>query len=309
MAIANAPCSWGALEFAELEGDSVGYEQMLDELQAAGYVGTELGDWGFMPTDPAALRGELERRCLGLAGGFVPVALADANAHGPGEAHALRVARLLATVGGDASANRQPVLVLADANGTDPARTRNAGRIRPELGLSARRWQTFVRGAERIARAVRDVTGLQTAFHHHCAGYVETPDEIARFLELTDPSLIGLTFDTGHYAYGSGTTDPASVPTGLECFGDRVRHVHVKDCDPQVAARARAAGWDYFEAIRRGLFCELGRGSVDFPALAAWLRGHDYRGWMVVEQDILPGMGAPRQSAERNRAYLASIGL
>ena len=52
--IANAPCSWGVLEF-DLEGEAAGFEQVLDEMQATGYEGTELGDWDFMPTDPAAL--------------------------------------------------------------------------------------------------------------------------------------------------------------------------------------------------------------------------------------------------------------
>ena len=33
--------------------------QMLDELAAAGYTGTELGDWGYMPTAPAVLSAEL----------------------------------------------------------------------------------------------------------------------------------------------------------------------------------------------------------------------------------------------------------
>ena len=49
--VANAPCSWGALEF-DLEGEAPGYVQVLDEIAETGYAGTELGDWGFMPTDP-----------------------------------------------------------------------------------------------------------------------------------------------------------------------------------------------------------------------------------------------------------------
>ncbi|HWQ14307.1 MAG TPA: TIM barrel protein, partial [Roseiflexaceae bacterium] len=96
---------------------------------------------------------------------------------------------------------------------------------------------------------------------------------------------------------------------GLERFGERIWYVHFKDCAPAVAERARAEGWDYFTAVRHGLFCELGRGAVDFPAVAAWLRARGYRGWITVEQDVLPGMGAPRESARRNREYLASIGL
>jgi inosose dehydratase len=177
------------------------------------------------------------------------------------------------------------------------------------MGLSHDEWATYARGAERVARAVRDETGLRTVFHHHCAGFVETPDEIARFLELTDPSLVGLVFDTGHAVYGSGGADGHAVVAALDRFADRVWYIHFKDCEPRVAARAREEGWDYFEAVRRGVFCELGRGCVDFPAVTAWLRARGYQGWITVEQDVLPGMGAPKESAARNREYLRSIGL
>ena len=96
--IANAPCSWGTLEFEGLEGEQVGYRQMLDELVETGYTGTELGDWGYMPTDPAALRTELAARRLTMLGAFVPVAFSNPAAHASGLAHALRVARLLAAL-------------------------------------------------------------------------------------------------------------------------------------------------------------------------------------------------------------------
>ena len=294
------------LEFEGLEGEPIGYQQMLDELRATGYTGTELGDWGYMPTDSAALRAELQQRDLALTGAFVPVRLRDLNAHAAGEEQALRTARLLVAA---ATEGTQPFLVLADDNGSDPERTMNAGRITPGSGLTTEEWRIFAQGAERIARAVRDATGLRTVFHHHCAGYVETPDEIARLLELTDPDALGLVFDTGHYVYSSGQNDGAVVLEGLQRFGDRIWYIHFKDCQPHVANEARAQGWDYFEAMRHGVFCELGQGAVDFPAVVAWLRQRGYHGWITVEQDVLPGMGAPRESAQRNRDFLRSIGL
>jgi inosose dehydratase len=294
------------LEFEGLEGQAIGYAQMLDELRAAGYTGTELGDWGYMPTDPAALRAELQQRDLALTGAFVPVRLRDLNAHAAGEEQAVRTAQLLVAA---ATEGTQPFLVLADDNGSDPERTMNAGRIMPGSGLNDEEWRIFAQGAERIARAVRDATGLRTVFHHHCAGYVETPDEIARLLELTDPDVLGLVFDTGHYVYGSGQNNGAVVLEGLQRFGDRIWYMHFKDCQPQVAEAARANGWDYFEAVRHGVFCELGKGCVDFRAVTAWLRERNYSGWITVEQDVLPGMGAPLESAQRNREYLASLDL
>ena len=84
-------------------------------------------------------------------------------------------------------------------------------------------------------------------------------------------------------------------------------YVHLKDCEPNVAAEARAKGWDYFEALKHGVFCELGKGAVDFPGVLEWLKKTDYSGYALVEQDILPGMGAPKASAQRNREYLRSI--
>ncbi|MCZ7542269.1 MAG: TIM barrel protein [Anaerolineae bacterium] len=296
--VANAPCSWGVLEF-DLEGETAGYDQVLDEMAQAGYAGTELGDWGFMPTDPGALRAELKQRGLALLAAFVPVALADPARHAEGEAVAVRTARLLADAAGAGC-----FIVLADDNGSVAARTQNAGRITPELGLSEAQWQVFAEGADRIAQAVHEQTGLQTVFHHHCAGYVETPAEIYNLLSLTDSDVLGLCLDTGHYMYGGG--DPLDA---LKRYRDRIWHVHFKDCHPGVAAEARAQGWDYFEAVRHGVFCELGQGAVDFPAIVAELRASGYDGWIVVEQDVLPSMGSPLESARRNRAYLASLGL
>lgn len=298
--VGNAPCSWGTLEFEGTGGEQIGYAQMLDELTETGYTGTELGDWGYMPTDPAALKVELHKRRLVMLGAFVPVDLRHSSALDDGITNAVKTARLLASV----ATSPAPYLVLADDNGTVPERTRNAGRIKPEHSLSLQEWKTFAAGAEDVAAAVFNETGLRTVFHHHCAGYIETHDEIATLIELTDPQSFGLVFDTGHYTYGSGGADAVAA---LDQFRERIWYIHLKDCHPEVAAQARANGWDYFEALRHGVFCELGKGSVDFPRLLRKLAEWDYQGYMLVEQDVLPGMGSPKESARRNREYLKSI--
>jgi len=300
--VGNAPCSWGTLEFDEAKQEQIPFDRMLDELAGAGYTGTELGDWGYMPSDPVLLKAELEKRGLVMLGAFVPVALRDPEAHESGIAMAVKTARLLAAVG----ATPAPYLVLADDNGTEPERTRLAGRVTPETGLSAAEWRVFAYGANQVAGAVFEETGLRTVFHHHCAGFVETPDEIATLLELTNPTRLGLVFDTGHYCYGAGAGD-CDVVSALERFGERVWYIHCKDCHPETARRARAEQWDYFTALRHGVFCELGKGCVDFPALLRRLAARRYQGYVLVEQDILPGMGTPKESARRNREYLRSI--
>jgi len=295
--VGNAPCSWGVLEF-DLDGQAEGADQVLWEMDSAGFEGTELGDWGFMPTEPDALRALLGKHTLELVGAFVPVALVDEGAHEAGVAEALKVARLLAAI------NDEAFIVLADDNGSVPDRVKNAGRIRPEQGLSKAQWATFGRGAEAVARAVCEQTDLRTVFHHHCAGFVETPAEVAALMQHTSAELLGLCLDMGHYAFGGG--DPMQA---LEAFGDRCWHIHYKDFDADVGAQAAALGWDYFEAVRQGVFCELGGGAVDFEAITGELRRAGHGGWIIVEQDVLPGMGSPFDSARRNRAFLRGLAL
>jgi len=297
--IANAPCSWGVLEFEETAASREGAsESVLSEMAEAGYAGTELGDWDFMPTEPEALRALLARHRLAMVGAFVPVALSDQGAHAAGEGAALRTARLIAAVAPGS------FIVLADDNGRVPERVARAGRIRPGEGLDDQGWRALAAGTNRIAASVRRETGLRTVFHHHCAGYVETPEEIEALLSRTDPELVGLCLDTGHYRFGGG--DPAAH---LARHGARVWHVHFKDCAPGVAACSREGGWDYFRSVGRGVFCELGKGDVDFASVLRLLEERRYQGWIVVEQDVLPGMGSPLESARRSRSYLAGLGL
>lgn len=296
--VANAPCSWGVLEF-ELQGSAAGFAQVLDEMRATGYAGTELGDWGFMPTDPARLRDELHARELQLLAAFVPINFSNAHDHAAGEATALRTARLLA-----AASDANPFIVLADENGKNPTRTKNAGRVTSEHALNAEEWRIFAEDVERVALAVRDETGLRSVFHHHGAGFVETPNEVDELMTRTNPELVGLCFDTGHYALGGG--DPIQ---GLQRHFARVWHVHFKDFDSRIANAARENEWDYFDAVRHGIFCELGKGDVDFAGILNFLKAREYDGWIVVEQDVLPGMGTPRDSAQRNRAFLRALGV
>ena len=296
--IANAPCSWGVLEF-DLDGKAAGYEQVLDEISETGYQGSELGDWGFMPTDPADLKKELDQRSLSMVGAFVPVFLKDRKKHRAGAEAAVKTARLMADAG-----YHEAFIVLADDNGSMPERTRNAGHVSPAMGLTDEEWMIFAEGANFVASEVKDKTGLRTVFHHHCAGYVETPAEIDRLLALTDPSLLGLVLDMGHYKFGGG--DPL---TCLIKYQSRIWHIHFKDCHEEIAVQSRTNGWDYFKSVGSGVFCELGKGSVDFPAIVAELKKQKYDGWIVVEQDVLPGMGNPKVCAKRNRDYIQSLGL
>lgn len=294
--VGNAPVSWGIYEFKDAEA-KYPYARVLDEIAETGYSGLELGPWGYLPTDPAVLRPELDKRKLQLLSSFVPVKLVDANAHEDGEAHALKVGKLLAALGAK-------VIVLADENGSVPELVKQAGQ-RKGSALSDSQWNVFAAGVNRIARTVHDELGLKIVFHHHCAGYVETPEEVQELMSRTDADLVGLCLDTGHWQYAGGDAVQC-----IQQYGERVRYLHLKDCDPNIRELCIKEKLDYFEATQAGVFCELGQGSVDFPGVLAEMDKLGYKGWAIVEQDVLTDdLEAPRRSARRNREYLRKLGI
>ncbi len=293
--IGNAPCSWGAFN----SNQDIQYHQVLDEIQQTGFEGTDLGDWGFMPTDPLLLIDELKKRSLHLISGFVSVDFKNKEALSDGIARALQTARLLSAVEGNNS-----FLVLSDLIGNSPLRTQNAGRIRPEMGLLPFQWQNFASSVEQIALQVKgDHRHLVPCFTTIAVDSSKSSGEVGMLLDYTDPSLVGLCLDTGHYRFGGG--DPLRL---FKIFADRVQLVHFKDCDPVIADRSRREEWDYFKSVEQGVFCELGNGDVNFQAVKAELDKIHYQGWIVIEQDQMPGKGSPKESAQRNREYIRSIG-
>ena len=170
--IGNAPVSWAVYE-AHLPNPP--YGSVLDAIAAAGYEGTELGPYGYLPTTKEALAKELDSRGLTLGSSFVPVSLEDPAAREEVIAHSLKVASLLAQFG-------VKELIVADDEG--PMRTAHAGRIPKDgsKGWSASEWKNALETLEVIAKRVKDAHGLSVVVHHHAGTYLETPEEMDRML-------------------------------------------------------------------------------------------------------------------------------
>ncbi len=111
---------------------------------------------------------------------------------------------------------------------------------------------------------------------------IESGAETRRVLE---GSQIGLCVDTGHLA--AAGSDPGEI---VAADPDRVRHVHLKDVDSELAARVVEGSLTFTDAVREGLFVPLGTGNVDVSGIVDTLEGAGYQGWYVLEQDVmLPG--------------------
>ena len=292
--VGNAPVSWGVMEVAGW-GQQVPYGQVLDEISEAGYAGSELGPYGYFPTEPNALMSELSARGLQLVAGFVPIPLAHPERHEAGYQEAMKVAQLLARSGA-------PLIVLADEMSEE--RIAVSGRVDEERdGMNDSQWDGAMRLIRRIAEACREL-GLSPVFHHHAGTFVETPKEIARLCENTDSDLLGLCLDTGHYFFGGG--DPVDA---VRLYGARIRHLHLKDVQLPVLEAARRNEVGFLEAVRRGVFCELGDGAVDLNKVIQDMIAGGYSGWAIVEQDVDPRSAGvkPLESAIRSRQYLRDV--
>jgi len=292
---ASAPDSWGVLDY---EGPSwqQSYEKMLQEMSAAGYTGTELGPYGFFPTDAGLLRSKLEEHKLSLLASFVPVVLSDPASAKVAVAQIRKVGNLLASL-------KAPFLVMADAQSEE--RDRFSGRVTEGTtpALTSEQWRNVAKVVAESALVAADF-GLDLVFHPHVATYLETPAETERFFDATSGSGIGLCLDTGHSVYGGG-----DAIAEAEKFRDILRFVHIKDVNETVLADARRRELTFDGAIAEKVFTVIGEGSINFPSFFKTLEKNGYSGWLVVEQDVTFGKTpiAPAISIAASLKYLRGV--
>jgi inosose dehydratase len=280
--LATGPVSWG-VDFAGAPGNPP-WRQVLDEIERSGFEWMELGPVGYLPDEP----GELRARGLRACGSFIfqPLQERDRLAHIL--AVTRRTCRAIAGAGGSH-------LVVIDL--VAPERARTAGRSAEARRLAPPEWRALVDGVRAVTEVARDEFGLTPVFHPHAGSFVEFVDEIEALLAALP---IGLCLDTGHCAYAG--IDPVEL---YERFADRVSYLHLKDVDRRVVAERL----DFWEAVGAGVFCPLGTGSVDFPALARTLQRHGFDGWATVEQDRAAGDGDALSDVIASRRFVEEAGL
>lgn len=292
---ACAPVSWGVQDDPGPAWDQP-YERILDEILAAGYTGTELGPYGYFPTDAKVLGESLKSRKLSMLSSFVPVPIADPQAKEKVIQHVRRVGELLSALGAK-------FLVLSDQQ--TPKRRGIAGRV-PIDGresLTSEQWKHVGAVVAEVERAAANF-GLGLVFHPHVATYVETPLEVERFFDSVRSTQIGLCLDTGHCVYGGG--DPADE---ARKYRSLLRYVHIKDINANVLGGARRDHFDFEQAVGTGIFSPIGDGCIDFEGFLRLLGENEYSGWMVVEQDVIYGQTKtpPVESMRNSLNYLKKV--
>lgn len=285
--VATAPISWGVCEMPGW-GYQLPVERVLAEMADAGFSHTELGAFGYLPTDPAMLRRTLGHHGLSLLGGFVPLVLHDLGQAESTRAEANRWAELIAGGGG------QFFVTCAVSH-------RDDWRQDP---LSDSQWAMLCASLEGIEQIAAD-HGLHQVFHSHFGAVVETDAELSRILEGSDVSLV---LDTAHLTLGG--TDARQL---VDRYGGRVGLVHVKDVDPGLAERLRAGELSLMQAVQQGLFPPLGRGGVPIADIVTRLEESGRDLWYVLEQDAaiaegdLSAVAGLRRNADLSLEFLRSL--
>ncbi|MBX2804909.1 MAG: sugar phosphate isomerase/epimerase [Hyphomicrobiales bacterium] len=292
--IGNAPCSWG-VEFAN-DPRNPSWQSVLKDCAEAGYKGIELGPVGFMPEDPETLAEALAAHNMDLIGGVVFRAFHDPGQWDDVMDGAVRTCKALTAHGAEH-------LVLIDS--ISPRRAPTAGRAAEAEQMDAAEWTAFRDRIATIAKIGAEEYGLTVGIHAHAAGFIDFEPELERLLDEVDETILKICLDTGHHFYAG--YDPAAF---MQRHIDRISYMHFKDIDPKVKAAVIANRTDFYEACGQGIFCNLGQGDVDFPAVRQILVEAGFTGWCTVEQDCDPRLAPrPLDDARANREYLESIGF
>ena len=292
--IGNAPCSWG-IEFAS-DPSYPSWQSVLDQCAGAGYKGIELGPIGYMPEDPAILAPELAKRDLEIIGGVVFRAFHDANMWDDVMDASMRTCKALVAHGAQQ-------LVLIDS--ISPRRAPTAGRANEAEQMDKSEWAAFRDRIATVAKMGAEEYGLTVGMHAHAAGFMDFEPELERLLDEVDESILKICFDTGHHSYAG--FDPVAF---MKRHIGRISCMHFKDIDPAIKTSVIENRAGFYEACGQGIFCNLGQGDVDFPAVRQILLDAGFEGWCTVEQDFDPELEvSPIDDARANREYLRSIGF
>ncbi|MCA0753451.1 myo-inosose-2 dehydratase [Paenibacillus sp. N4] len=285
------PINWVGEDVKE-HGEHTTCEQILDDIQALGLTGTEMGRK--FPNDIELLKKELSKRNIQLVSQWKSVLFSD-PAYRVSELEAFRKhAGFLQQMG-------SKVISTCEVGGSlhfDPRRTPNETEV---IRLDEAGWESLAEGLNAAGKIALEY-GLKLTYHHHGGTVIESPEEIDKLMALTDPESVFLLFDSGHALYGGA--EPAEL---LRKHYNRVAYIHLKDVRVNRLEEAKASGADFVTCIRNGVFTVPGDGNIDFRPILNELLARKYDGWALLEGEQDPGEHPAREYAEKAIEYLSSL--
>jgi inosose dehydratase len=286
------PINWVGEDVIE-HGYQYSYEQVLDEIAELGFKGTEVSRKS--PKDIDVLQKELKNRNLTLTTQWKSVLLSDGKEH----------ERQLTSYRKHLEFLKQfdcKVVSTAEIGGSilnqDPRRGENETDV---LRLNTEEWKYLSEGLNEAGQLCKDY-GMQLVYHHHAGTVVEQPEEIDRLMDMTDPNLVFLLYDTGHGYFGDN--DPLEL---LRKHYDRIRYIHFKDVRKDILDELKNRPTDFRTFIKKGMFTVPGDGCIDFKPILKEIIDREYDGWILIEGEQDPDVYNPYEYAKRSKSYIENI--
>lgn len=171
--------------------------------------------------------------------------------------------------------------------------------------LNAQTWDLYINNANRLGKLLKEDYDLTMVLHPHGDSHIETPEEIARIFEATDPDYVSFCLDTGHIVYGGG--DPLQL---IDEYPERIGYAHIKNFDPEIVKKAHELDWPFGKAVAEGASVRPPAGEPDSKELIRKLAALDRELYVICEQDLYPAEpDFPLPNAIKTREYLAECGL
>ena len=282
-----APIGWCNDDMPELGAENT-FRQTVSEMALAGFTGCEIGNK--YPSDPVELKRELDLRGMRIASRWFSSFILTQPIEQV-EADFTRELEFLAAVGANRiNVSEQSYSIQGQVDTPVLADTKHV--------MDDAEWDRFCKCLNRLGRIAKD-HGFKLCFHHHMGTVVQTAEETDRMLANTDPDLVFLCYDTGHFTFAG--EDPLTV---LKKYVSRVGHVHLKDMRPDVVAKVKPEGWSFLKAVRNGAFTVPGDGCVDYDPIFKLLSEAKYEGWLLVEAEQDPALANPLEYAIKARKYI-----
>ena len=162
--------------------------------------------------------------------------------------------------------------------------------------LSASDHALLVDTVQSLADMIRSV-GVKVAFRPRLASFIETEEELERFLEDTEPELLGLALDLGHLALIE--VDPMAI---IERHGARITYCYVRDLDENLAQQIHLGMRNLASAAAAGLFLPPGQGFAPLRRPLRRLVDANICQWYAL--DLQPDTGDPHEALSITNDYM-----
>lgn len=284
-----APIAWTNDDMPDLGKENT-FEQCVSEMALAGFTGSEVG--GKYPTDTAVLKKALDLRNISICNQWFSSFLIS-KPYEETEKEFIKATDFLKEMG-------------AKVIGVSEQSYSIQGKMEQPVWegkyiMNEEEWKLLADGLNKLGKIAKD-KGMTLTFHHHMGTVVQTEEEIDKFMELTDPELVFLLFDSGHLSFAG--INPKNV---LKKYVNRVKHVHLKDIRKEMVEKSRAERWSFLKGVREGVFTVPGDGDVDFAPIFSILEEAGYEGWVVVEAEQDPAKANPLEYAIKARKYIHEV--